>query len=216
MRTRGALVLVVVAALALGAVTAWATREHGRRVHVEGAGPLSATSGTGGKALAPRGERWFAAFGSFMLCLDEPATAARIERVRHRVAVAPRELGVRLRTVTTDDVRRPGGKHPGPFDSASGRRPGFLEREYAGSFTDRVAGTVVTQTCAELDRDDSVRAGVPRDGFQELVVVMEVGRRGAHLPATWVDYTVDGEPYSLQIDWEVGGCGTRYDVCRRP
>jgi hypothetical protein len=36
---------------------------------------------------------------------------------------------------------------------------------------------------------------------------MSVDRRGAYVPRTWIDYTVAGRPYRLQMRWEMGVCG---------
>jgi hypothetical protein len=205
MRLRWRLLLAAVLAVTFGAVTAWALRPTGRETHADGDGPLSASSGVGGNVLAQRHGTRYIGFGSFMLCVEEPGTTARVERVGYDDRVAPRRLDVLLRTVTPDDVATGTRRRLTMVGSDGGRRPDFLQRRYTGSYTTRVRGLEVSQPCQ--DRRDRPVKGVPANGFQELMFVMSVDRRGAWVPRTWVDYTVDGRPYRLMMRWEMGVCG---------
>jgi hypothetical protein len=199
------LLLAAVVAVALGACTAWALRPQGHVSHPDGEGPLSASSGTGGNVLTQRAGTRYIGFGSFMLCLEETGQPARIERVGYDARVAPRRMDVLLRTVTPADIATGRRRQLTLVGSDGGRRPDFLQRRYTGVYSTRLAGVRISQPCQ--DRRDRPVKGVPANGFQELMFVMSVDRRGAYVPRTWIDYTVDGRPHRLEMRWEMGVCG---------
>ena len=197
--------VTVCAVLAVAGLLGWRYLPGPPTKHLDREGPLSASSGHGGSMLMEMDGTWYEAWGSNFLCLHEPGDPVTLTRVRHDVAVEPLELRTFVRTVTPEHLAE-AGREDVVIGSARYRRPEARVRLFQGTFSERVAGTVVEQPCsARVDTE----SGMLHEGFSELVFEMKVGRRGAHVPRTYVDYTRGGREYTLEMGWEMGACGTR-------
>jgi hypothetical protein len=85
----------------------------------------------------------------------------------------------------------------------------FKTQSHKGVFAPFEEGITVTQTCKSV---------TPRSGFTELVSSLSVGRKGAWLTETQVDYSVGSKQYSLVAPWNMVACGrlTATDgICKR-
>lgn len=189
-----------------------------RRVHVDGEGPLSATSGEGGNSIdAPPVGEWTATYGSFGLCRWTPGPPITIERVRIKAPLPPRSVEFLTRTFDPQvlaglsDRRR--ADYLG-FYTATGRPPDFSGPKGSGpipgDYQDNVPDLVVSQTCAEMRRATRmIGAGPPPTvAPTELIFVVGVGPRGADITDAYVDYRTGGREYSLHMRWELVACGT--------
>lgn len=212
-RWLSALVSTSVAAIGLAGCSVAASGER-----QAGNGPLSVGGVIGGNALtAPSVTPWRATFGHFLLCSTDPDVAITLDGIRAEAALEPLTATPRVRVMTASTLRltRSGGPARGyePVYSALGSPPLFDE-PYAepptpqGSYSPMV-GFEVTDRCMS-PRDPSV-------GYTELLVTLEANQHGARIPHFWIDYTADGEPRSLRVDWEMTLCGTRtQDQCSGP
>ncbi|HEX4977522.1 MAG TPA: hypothetical protein VFV40_06610 [Nocardioides sp.] len=197
--------VTVCVVLALAGLVAWAFLPGPPTRHDDGDGPLSASTGSGGFTLHARPGVSYGAWAANFLCLTEPGDPAVITRVRHEVRVEPLGLRTFVRTVTPEDLEAadPDGVVIG---AARYRRPGGRQREFVGSFSSDVAGTVVRQPCSErVDQEN----GILQKGFSELVFEIKAGPAGAFVPRTYVDYTRGRREYTLVVNWQMGVCGTR-------
>lgn len=199
--------VTVCVVLVVAGLVAWRYLPGPPTTHLDGEGPLSASTGHGGSSLLARPGISYGAWGANFLCLTEPGDPAVLTRVRHDVRVEPLALRTYVRTVTPEDLAAADGENV-VIGSARYRRPAGRLREFVGSFSTEVAGTVVRQPCSErVDQEN----GILQKGFAELVFEMKVGRRGGYVPRTFVDYTRGGRAYTLVIRWEMGACGTATD-----
>lgn len=196
--------------------------------HTDGEGRLSASSGGGGFVVdAPVRRPYWVSVGDWILCdvaRDAGATPTDTITITGVRPVPgqrrPLEVVPFIRTVTPEQVaadpRAPRGAY-GPYIAALGRPPHFRQ-QYAesrwvprGRYSRDVAGTVVDRGCDETSEDASAdyRDTVPAEPWQTLVLAVKVGRDGARVPRTLVDYTVGDTPHTLRIRWSVGGQGFR-------
>ena len=191
-------------------------------VHVEGEGPFSVMSGDGGfVAGAPVARRYWVSFGTDMPCMQtdpdastDPAIAddviviAGVRYVDRRNPAAA--VHVLLRTVTPKMVRN----HPkhrdyfGPFISAWGHA-GQRQRYgtyVPGRYTTDIAGHEVSDTCAQADRNATLlsKGKVPDKALTTLVFAVKADRDGARIGPYFIDYTINGEPRTLQVNWTMG------------
>lgn len=172
----------------------------------EGAGPLSAVSGIGGNGLRPgEGNPWTANFGSFQLCTGEPAHPVVLEGVRYHAVVEPVDVSVWLRKVEASDVVMEGPEPADEYTSfytAVGDWPTMDNGTwYAGEQVTDLVGYEITRSCDDVMRLQDV-------GFDEIIFTFTVDEKGGYLSGATVDYTVNGKPYALEIDWEMWACGT--------
>lgn len=196
MRSGRLLAAVSVAALSACVSACSATEpESGRKLD----GPLVANVIQGGQTLvAPKAETWWASFGQLEVCTEGPE-------------------------VTIDDVRLVGDdealelrkyvfRGESGYQGVLGAAPGW-EQPYAtitdpsavaGTY-DEVPGAVITETC-----DAGGKGRGPA-----VVPVIKTDRRGLSSDGLWVDYTAEGDAYSLKLPWEIVLCGTEQtsDVC---
>ncbi|MFD4144480.1 hypothetical protein [Streptomyces sp. NPDC058572] len=188
----------VVAAGSALALVAGCHSVKGRTEHISGEGPLqSHTSGGVTSVYAPRTVPWAVTFGSFVLCSTngEPIT---LDNVRYRTPVAPEKVSPQLRTVTPALWRKT--VDAGQVGAALGRPHHFLQRKAPGHYEAFRPDRRITQSCAEQDRGDT--------GFTELVFVLDVGARGGFVDRAWIDYHMDGKPYTLRLEWKMVACGS--------
>ena len=195
-------VLVVLVAATL---VAWRFLPGRPTEHFDREGPLSASTGHGGFVAADRPGTWYVAAAGNTLCLAQPGDPATITGVRFAQRVRPLALRTFVRTVTPEDLRASRGKGI-EIGTAAYQHPGGRSRQFEGTFSPEVAGTVVRQPCSVHQRTEK---GIHDEGFSELVFEMKVGRRGGLVPRTYVDYTRGRRAYTLVIDWEMGACGVR-------
>lgn len=170
-----------------------------------GVGPLSATSGEGLTSLVePEGVRppWYASFGSYKLCVRDPAAHVVLERVGWTSANYAPPLSVQpvLRFVdkTTPNTTPFASFHGKPWDP-------YDDERMPGRFSKRIAARVISQRCSDFDD------GLPRP-FEELVFVVKASKKGAELTDAYVDYSADGKPYRLMIRWTMIACGSAIEA----
>lgn len=176
-----------------------------RVVHEEGEGILSASSASGGKGLwRPPGlgpnQRWRGSFGGLLLCVsDEDSTPVRVNRVRYEFVVAPKARLTWVRVVPDPAEQHPGPPNSwAPFYGLLGGPGAFQTTTIRGDFKPFKGGLEVSDPC---------QAGAL--AFTELVTVLETGPTGAWSRAVLIDYTADGDEYTLRVPWEMATCGTR-------
>lgn len=188
-------------------------------VHVEGEGPFSVISGDGGfVAGAPVARRYWVSFGTDMPCMQtdpeastdpaDPDDAIVLTGVRYVDRRNPAAaVHVLLRTVTPKVVRN----HPrhrddfGLFISAWGHA-GQRQRygtHVPGRYTTDVAGYEVSDTCAQADRNATLlsKGKVPDQALTTLVFAIKSDDDGARIHHYFLDYTLNGEPRTLRVNW---------------
>ncbi|MGW6906807.1 hypothetical protein [Streptomyces sp. NPDC054940] len=89
----------------------------------------------------------------------------------------------------------------GYIGAALGEPPRFQKRKAPGHYADVRTGSRITQSCADQDQEGS--------GYTELLFVLDVGKQGGFIDAAWIDYHVDGKPYTLRLDWKMVACGSK-------
>jgi hypothetical protein len=141
---------------------------------------------------------WFGTFGGVVLCTPHRDETARIERVRYRIKVKPLTITPVLRTVS---ATAPKGVDPmtrTPVSGLLGRPRNLMDpmRRLDGELAPVTEGTEIRSPCTK-----------GAEGFTELLTVVKFGDNGGWLENVLVDYTVDGDPYTLKVDWEYLGCG---------
>lgn len=199
--------VTVLVVLVVAGLVAWRYLPGPPTRHLDREGPLSASSGSGGFVAAARAGTWYVAAAGNLLCLTEPGDPVTITGVRHDERVRPLGLRTFVRTVSAADLVD-GSREGIAVGSAAYDRPTDRPKHFRGTFSSEVAGTVVRQPCSVVRGAED---GIPEDGFAELVFEMKVGRAGASVPRTYVDYTRGRRAYTLVIDWEMGACGTRVE-----
>ncbi|MGW0823907.1 hypothetical protein [Streptomyces sp. NPDC002845] len=175
----------------------------GRETHREGDGPLSAQSyGTVLSAHAPESIPWDVAFGGHQLCTTDGSTI-EIEKFRLKTEVKPLNTELRLRTLVPSDFPS-GWEDTEDSDryllqyGGVGKLPVLEGVRIAGRISKAKPGMKVTQGC------DSVKNS---NGYTELFVQFHVGKRGVYMKNMWIDYRVDGRPYTLDLEWGAVACG---------
>lgn len=201
--------VTVCAVLVVAGLLAWAYLPGPPTKHLDREGPLSASSGHGGFTAIDRRGTWYVAAAGNILCLTEPGDPVTLTGVRYDAVVEPMAFRTLVRTISAKDIAEAG--HPGNrardgllIGTAVYRNPTDRQRHLRGTLDDEVAGTVVRQPCSAQRASPN---GLPEEGFAELVFEMKVGRAGAVVPTTYVDYTRGRRAYTLVIDWEMGMCG---------
>lgn len=170
----------------------------GPEVHDDQDGPLSATSGWGSFTMdeppsqVPR--PWYATFMGNTLCVHEPGVKIELRGAGWRVASDAKPLAVHAWLRMVDRTTKP----TTPYGALDGTpwKP-YSEKPLPGEYTDKLAGRVISQSCAERTHKE----------FTELLFVVKVGKQGAEVPQAWVDYLADGEPHRLMIRWRMAACG---------
>ncbi|MGW3118459.1 hypothetical protein ACWDBW_15195 [Streptomyces sp. NPDC001107] len=196
-------VLVLAAAAAAVAVAAsllagWPFGDK-RVEHVSRDGPLQSHTDAGTTSVyAPKKTPWAVTFGSYLLCSTDGAPIT-IDGIRYRTPVKPKSVSLKLRTVTPQLWKAT--VDAGPIGAALGTPPHFQNRKAPGDYRDARAGSRITQSCADQDKEGS--------GFTELLFVLDVGRQGGYIDTAWIDYHVHGDPYTLRLEWEMVACGSR-------
>lgn len=161
--------------------------------------------------------------GGFQLCVRHTGEKAVITGVRIHPAPDQRPLSAKVtdrimspRVVAREDP----GKHRGRFlvmGSTVGGPPRWTGSYYgpkgpAGTFSRRLTGLVVTQTCHQMKQAMEAtidRRTVPRTTSHELLVTLTVDRRGGRVDGFDVDYrTPDGRRGVLRERWAITACGS--------
>ncbi|GAA3822318.1 hypothetical protein GCM10022403_064770 [Streptomyces coacervatus] len=194
------LILAAAAAtvVAVSLLTGWPFGDD-RVEHVSGDGPLQSHTDTGTTSVyAPKETPWAVTFGSYLLCSTDgdPIT---IDGIRYRTPVKPKAVSLKLRTVTPQLWKAT--VDAGQIGAALGTPPHFRQRKAPGDYKDARAGSRITQSCADQDKEGT--------GFTELLFVLDVGREGGYIDTAWIDYHVHGDPYTLRLDWKIVACGSR-------
>lgn len=195
-RARGTLRRTLVGALAAGFLVCSGCSpgesEPGdeRRVHAEGDGPLSVGQGGENSILAPKKSPWTATFGWVQPC-SSTGEAITIEKVHYDFAPEPRAartLAYRPASGTT------------PFGSTKGTPEDQLRSDshMRGELVESVEG---------LEIDDQCGTSQQQSGLQ-LLTVLDVGEGGAEVRDYRIDYTSQGQEYTLTVDWRLIACGT--------
>lgn len=199
---RRRLVIVGLAVVTVAVNMAGCAPSRGRKVHDEGEGVLSASSGSGGSSIYPTPPPpWTASFGTFLLCVRHPGQSVRIDGVRADVAGSPLEVKHVLRVVPPAGERRSGFAW-GPYQSSAAAFPrSGVGRSYGGTLRP-AAGAVISQTCASARE-------APANGYTDLLTELTVDARGGEAERTFVDYTSSGRRYTLVIRWKMTACGTQ-------
>ncbi|MEW2118093.1 hypothetical protein AB0945_23460 [Streptomyces sp. NPDC005474] len=200
---KGKAVLILAAAATVVAVTValligWPFGDK-RVEHVSGDGPLQSHTDTGTTSVyAPKKVPWAVTFGSYLLCSTggDPIT---IDGIRYRTPVKPESVSLKLRTVTPQIWKAT--VDAGQIGAALGAPPHFEQRKAPGDYQDARAGSRITQSCADQDKEGT--------GFTELLFVLDVGSRGGYIDTAWIDYHANGDPYTLRLDWKMVACGSR-------
>ncbi|MFN8195781.1 MAG: hypothetical protein U0R80_16080 [Nocardioidaceae bacterium] len=191
--------------------------------HDEGEGRLSANSGGGGfVAAAPVHRDYWVSLGDWVLCdtalnvgpVDDKITITGLRFVTGRY----RPLAVRayIRKVTPRQVAAHPGQPAGaysPFTSNLGSAPKFqqpyADRDWTprGHFSRGVAGSSVLRGCDQALEDAyaDLQGEVPLHPWTSLVLAVKVGRHGARIRRTLVDYEDGTGAHTLRIRWTVGG-----------
>jgi hypothetical protein len=174
--------------------------------HEEGEGPLSANLGTGAMALLEREDRGHSTFGA-ILCRRDADESLVIDAVEPRAV-----LGSDLHDVTTL-VRRFTYRNEEGHQyvvSALGSPPHLDEiGTIVGDFQPARSAAI------SIDCDDmwqETAEGEPTGDMEELMIVMDVGPEGGGWDGFEVHYTVDGDPYVLDVDWINVVCGPSVDL----
>jgi len=173
-------------------------------VHEEGAGILSASSGRGGKGLSRpsglgRSQQWRGSFGGLLLCVTaDESGSVRVDRVRYEFKVRPRASRTWVRVVPHRGERPGSPNEWAPFYGLVGGPGAFQTTTIRGDFE---------PLNRDLEVSDPCQAGAL--AFTELVTVLETGPDGAWSRAVLIDYTADGDAYTLRVPWEMVACGRR-------
>lgn len=165
-------------------------------------GPLATEIVGGGQrgVYPPKAKRWWLSFGQLEVCTTgAPVT---ITGIRLSSGTQPLEM--------KQYVYRAGPNGTG-YQGVLGAPPDW-EQPYAiyddpaedrGTYDD-VPGAVVDETCDEV-----------RNGRGPAVVpVMKIGPEGLRSKNFWVDYSADGQQYSLKMPWEFSTCVPTREKCR--
>lgn len=180
-------------------------------------GPLRA-GGDGGFAADPppkAGHDYVVTFGGFLLCSTTSAVPV-IDRVTLG-ATPPQGARVALRTVTpalVEETPRSQRRRLVPLAATWGSPPEFSEPYVAvepplGTFDPLVEGIEVDESCSDTYAAQSAvnKWDVPADKYLELMVVVPVETTdGAEVDGFTIDYTADGEDYSLDVPWTMVAC----------
>ncbi|MFE0252417.1 hypothetical protein [Streptomyces sp. NPDC059010] len=180
-------------------VAGWLYSNDSREEHVNGEGPLQSDTAQGTTSVyAPDDAPWAVTFGSYLLCSTsgEPIT---LDGIRYHAAVEPKSVSLKLRTVTPQVWKA--SVDAGYIGAALGKPPHFQKRKAPGQYADARNGSRITQSCADQDREGA--------GYTELLFVLDVGEQGGFVDAAWIDYQVDGKPYTLRLDWKMVACGSK-------
>jgi hypothetical protein len=210
-RLPGARASAIVLALALFSVVGCGQGDE-RVIHDEGDGILSASSSSGGKGLLrPHGlarkQRWQGSFGGLLLCVtDEESGMVRVNRVRYEFAVHPQTSQTWVRTVPELAKQHPGQPIEwAPFYGRIGGPGAFRRGTMRGDFTAFEGGMEISDLCEEGAR-----------AFTELVTVLDTGPGGAWSRLVLIDYTYNGNKYTLRVPWEMATCGKRtHEMCHQ-
>ncbi|WP_406392027.1 hypothetical protein OG806_13135 [Streptomyces sp. NBC_00882] len=111
----------------------------------------------------------------------------------------PRSVSLKLRTVTPQVWKAT--VDAGQVGAALGAPPHFQQRKVPGDYKDARTGSRITQSCADQDKEGT--------GFTELLFVLDVGKQGGYINTAWIDYQVNGSPYTQRLDWKMVACGSR-------
>jgi hypothetical protein len=203
-------VVAVLAAVLVALLLSALGRLQGRAVHGDGEGPMSILGlGQGGGVGIYSKDMpmpWTGAFGYILPCL-ETGGVATIQDVRWTEEVRPRSLKVMVRRVSDEEADLPFHKRTWeatPFFSVTGTPPDWSEpyadSDIRGSFSEEVSGLRVANRCRTGGRERG-------EGFTELVLVMEAGRRGAEITELFIDYEHDGRQYTHRTEHRFYLCG---------
>lgn len=161
---------------------------------------------------APGAPKWRGTYGGFLLC-TRGSEVAVLEGVRLAASKPPDLVQPGIRTVSKKAIESAGGWTE-PVAAMPGSPPSWSEPyaegvgRMAGSYRSTVEGVRVSGSCA----DDYLT-----EGFDELMITLDVGREGALVEHFFIDYTANGRPYTLKVDWELGMCGRKVTPnCPRP
>lgn len=171
-------------------------------------GPLSVGTGSGGSGLYPPPgvQEWRGTFGGFVLCSKTDAVIT-LDRVRVTTLVDPEDLDIFVRTVEPTKAKVVDESAFIPLGTALGGAPAFDEPYVTGpvegSFSRRVAGTVVDEPCGS--NANAV------NGFKELLFTMQVEESGGQISSAEIDYSADGQEHTLLVDWQMVACGKDVD-----
>lgn len=175
------------------------TQRDGRTAHRDGEGPLAVAGGGGNSILAPKGKPWVATFGWAHPCTTtgEPIT---IDAVRYDFEVEP----LSVRSVAFDARRYRGATGIGSTVGAPQRA--LARGEVRGKVLGPADDLVVTESCDRAGPDRAL----------QILTVLEVGAPGAEVSDYAIDYTTEGEEYTLHVDWRLVACGaeTPRGMCR--
>ena len=170
-----------------------------RTVHAEGHGPLSASSGRGGKALlAPRADTWTGTFGGLLLCSTEPEIEVALEAVEHETGPEPIDIRDQLRLVPDAEDRRGDELEWAPIYGSTGSYRDN-RNDHRGP-TAEVSGYQIDRVCGDSDGDE---------GFTELLVELDVDASGGAVRSTEIHYSADGRSHTLVVDWQMVACGSQ-------
>lgn len=162
-------------------------------------GPLIADVVAGGQSLrAPSTKTWWASFGAFGVCTEGPEVT--IEGVRLVGGEEP--LAIR------QFVRRGETGYQGVLGAAPNWEQPYATfddpSDDAGEYQE-IPGAVISETCADVGNDRA----------PAVVPVIKTGVDGLRATRLLIDYSADGDEYSLEMPWEVILCGTEQpkDMC---
>lgn len=191
-----------------------------RTVYPQGKGALSATAAEGGTSVnAPKHVPYYATFGDYVLCNRENAHSITIDGVRVDDAQDPAiAVDVYVRTVTPSQVPSDPGTdllEYAPFISALGSPPNFHQpyvKDYRprGQYSRHIEGLQITQTCEQANRGaaEASSGRNPTSPYTSLVFSLKSGPEGGVVKQFFVDYTIDGHPSTLRVNWEMVACGS--------
>lgn len=159
-------------------------------------GPLQVTVYNGSQSLHPpkpkqrSGRPWWASVGTLQVCTDGPeVTVEALETVSEDELLEQRTYVYRPRRGGYLGVW---GAAPGWQEAYASFKPG----EDKGSY-DQVPGATIDEPCAADPFDSDIVAVVP---------VMKTDAGGFQTEGFWIDYTADGDEYSLWMPWEITLC----------
>jgi len=186
----------LIACLVLAAVAGCSSAGNGapggdREIHGDGEGPLSVVGPGGNSIAAPKHTPWVATFGWSTPCTTT-GDPIEIEKINYRFTVHPKAV----RSVIFDAVPAHGVVG---FGSTIGKPENAVRKGHvAGTFLGQPEGFEVTRSC---DSDTS-------QGKVQILTVLTTGPRGAEVRDYSIDYTSEGEKYTLEVEYQMIACGT--------
>ena len=147
--------------------------------------------------------RWWITFGGFVLCTDDPRRAPVIDEVRFDVEPQPEELNGMFRIAPEKRYWKKTDKFGEEIDwTPMLALMGRPADRFNGVQT--LGGSYVKIPDSPVDYDCSASF---EEGYIELIVELRAGDAGAWIDKTYIDYHIDDDLYTLEVDADLVACG---------